>query len=234
MGAFDFVKNAGAKIGVGKSTKEEAADKAAVAREKAKAAKAKAAKAKFDKEAAAALKEKKAREAREAREKKADEAREKREAAALKEHRAEAKKSKELEGHVKALGLKCRNLDIRFDDGIAHVSGTVATQAMKEKIILAVGNTSGVAKVNSEMKIAPAKKKAGAKKAGAKGGAKTARRRPAPKEATMYTVKKGDSLSKIAKAHYGDANKYNKIFEANKPMLKNPNEIYPGQVLRIP
>ena len=56
---------------------------------------------------------------------------------------------------------------------------------------------------------------------------------PAP-EAKYYTVVKGDTLSKISKEQYGDANKYQKIFEANKPMLSNPDKIYPGQVLRIP
>ena len=44
----------------------------------------------------------------------------------------------------------------------------------------------------------------------------------------------GDNLSKIAKAFYGDANKYPVIFEANKPMLSSPDKIYPGQMLRIP
>ena len=53
-------------------------------------------------------------------------------------------------------------------------------------------------------------------------------------QATMYTVQPGDSLSKIAKAHYGNAMKYPVIFEANKPMLEHPDKIYPGQVLRIP
>ena len=59
---------------------------------------------------------------------------------------------------------------------------------------------------------------------------------PAPPEpeATLYTVQSGDSLSKIAKAHYGDASKYMIIFEANQPLLKDPNKIYPGQALRIP
>jgi len=47
-------------------------------------------------------------------------------------------------------------------------------------------------------------------------------------------VEKGDTLSAISKRVYGDANKYQKIFEANKPMLSDPNKIYPGQVLRIP
>ena len=50
----------------------------------------------------------------------------------------------------------------------------------------------------------------------------------------MYTVQKGDTLSKISKEQYGDANKYQQIFEANKPMLTHPDKIYPGQVLRIP
>jgi len=49
-----------------------------------------------------------------------------------------------------------------------------------------------------------------------------------------YTVKAGDTLSKIAKAHYGDANQYSKIFEANRNQLKDPDKIFPGQVLVIP
>ena len=53
-------------------------------------------------------------------------------------------------------------------------------------------------------------------------------------EAKFYTVKSGDTLSKISKEFYGDAMKYNVIFEANKPMLSHPDKIYPGQVLRIP
>lgn len=53
-------------------------------------------------------------------------------------------------------------------------------------------------------------------------------------EATYYTVKSGDTLSAISKTVYGDASKYNKIFEANRPMLSSPDKIYPGQTLRIP
>jgi nucleoid-associated protein YgaU len=63
------------------------------------------------------------------------------------------------------------------------------------------------------------------------------RRRPParrPRASTFYTVKKGDTLSAIAKAHYSNANAYMQIFEANKPMLSDPDKIYPGQVLRIP
>lgn len=57
----------------------------------------------------------------------------------------------------------------------------------------------------------------------------------APKaQEQTYTVVKGDSLSKIAKALYGSAGKWKVIYEANKDMIKNPDLIYPGQVLRIP
>ena len=50
----------------------------------------------------------------------------------------------------------------------------------------------------------------------------------------IYEVKSGDSLSKIAKREYGNANEWNRIFEANKDILKDPDKIYPGQKLRIP
>ena len=53
-------------------------------------------------------------------------------------------------------------------------------------------------------------------------------------QATTYTVKAGDTLSKIAKTHLGDANAYMKIFEANKDQLSDPDKIKPGQVLKIP
>ena len=51
---------------------------------------------------------------------------------------------------------------------------------------------------------------------------------------TTYTVKAGDTLSKIAKQHLGDANAYMAIFDANRDQLKDPDKIRPGQVLKIP
>ena len=57
----------------------------------------------------------------------------------------------------------------------------------------------------------------------------------APPPATKtYTVKAGDSLSKIAKQLYGDANKWRTIYQANRDLIKNPDLIHPGQVLTIP
>jgi nucleoid-associated protein YgaU len=68
------------------------------------------------------------------------------------------------------------------------------------------------------------------------GASSTAPPPAAPKaaEPRTYTVAAGDNLSKIAKHFYGDANKWRKIFEANKDSIKNPDLIRVGQVLRIP
>ena len=116
-----------------------------------------------------------------------------------------------LKGVIKTLGIKVTDLDVNFDGETATVYGQVATQANREKVILALGNVGGVASVDDRLVVV--------------------KEQP---EAEFYTVKRGDSLSKIAKRFYGDPMKYKKIFEANKPMLKDPNLIYPGQVLRIP
>ena len=110
---------------------------------------------------------------------------------------------------VGGFGLGVEGLSIRVDGDTVTVSGTAATQEDREKIVLALGNVLGIARVDDQMEVA------------------------APK-ATFYTVQAGDSLSKIAKEHYGDAMKYPVIFEANKPMLEHPDKIYPGQQLRIP
>jgi nucleoid-associated protein YgaU len=133
------------------------------------------------------------------------------EAAAPAEEKAHLKASALL-AHVQALGLPFNSLKvaIKSDDSV-EVTGEVANQADSEKIVLALGNVEGVETVDNQMTVAE----------------------PAP-EARYHTVEKGDWLSKIAEKYYGDPMKYEAIFEANKPMLKDPDEIYPGQVLRIP
>ncbi len=102
---------------------------------------------------------------------------------------------------------------VLVDGKSVKLEGKVPDQETKEKIILAAGNVSGIGEVEDTMKV----------KSKAKVG-----------EAEFYTVKSGDSLSKIAKKFYGDPMRYPDIFEANMPMLKHPDRIYPGQVLRIP
>ena len=134
--------------------------------------------------------------------------------AKLLNRKAEANDASQLENLRNAIydhGLKIEDLLLELEDDKVTVRGVVESQSEKEKVILALGNVEGIATVVEDIEVSV----------------------PEP-EAVFYEVKSGDSLSKIAKKHYGDAMKYPEIFEANKPMLKDPNLIYPGQVLRIP
>ncbi len=131
--------------------------------------------------------------------------------AATREYMDEATKANALFHRVQDLGIRIEELTVDFDDGVAVLSGRASSQEAREKAVLAVGNVEGVTKVDDRIEVdSPAH------------------------EATFYTVQKGDTLSAIAKAHYGNAGAYPRIFEANRPMLKDPDLIYPGQVLRIP
>jgi nucleoid-associated protein YgaU len=130
-----------------------------------------------------------------------------------------------LQKQAAAVGIPVDNLAIDLNQGTATVRGSVRSQADREKLILAVGNTPGVAQVDDLLAVAPP--------IAAQGAGQSAVNTAEP-PATLYTVKKGDTLSAIAKTYYKDAGKYPRIFEANRPMLGDPNKIYPGQVLRIP
>ena len=124
-------------------------------------------------------------------------------------------RAKFMEEIIKKYNFKIENLEIKVQSEKASVWGNVEENSIKEKIVLGIGNIKGISEVEDHIEVAANDKKT-------------------VQESKLYTVEKGDSLSKISKAVYGDAMKYNLIFEANKPMLKDPNKIYPGQVLRIP
>ena len=124
-----------------------------------------------------------------------------------------ANASEQLKEHVAKVGLGNPNVQTTVDGDKVTVTGEVASQEEKEKILLALGNIAGVASVDDQIKVTD----------------------PAPIVAARFVVvKKGDTLSAISLAVYGNANLYNKIFEANKPMLSSPDKMYPGQTLRIP
>ena len=123
---------------------------------------------------------------------------------------------KELDSHK----LGTEKVEVIVEGDKAIIKGEVADQSVFEKAVIAIGNTLGVSKVEAgEIKIADA----------------SSTSNPA-REPKFVTVQKGDNLWKIATKAYGKGKgpKYKEIFEANKPMLKDPDLIYPGQVLRIP
>lgn len=123
------------------------------------------------------------------------------------ERRAEA-----IRNEIKRLGLP-GDIKVAVEGSHVNVTGDVPDEATRQKLAMIVGNVKYIEAVDDS---------------GLKGGDQQGRR------PETYEVQSGDTLSSIARKFYGDANAYNKIFTANQPMLKDPDEIYPGQVLIIP
>jgi len=117
-----------------------------------------------------------------------------------------------IQKEIEKLGLNAKDLEVKVEGDTVRITGTAADPETREKLILAAGNVAGIAKVEDAIQT-------------------TTSTAPEP---VFYTVVKGDTLSAIAKRQYGNANKYMAIFDANKPMLSDPDKIYPGQMLRIP
>ncbi len=116
-----------------------------------------------------------------------------------------------LEKEIEDLGLKSEDLKVEVAGDRVTIRGRAPSQEEKEKIVLAVGNVEGVSEVDEELET------------------------PEPAvEPILHTVVKGDTLWAISKKTLGDGARYMEIFEANRPMLSDPDKIYPGQVLRIP
>jgi nucleoid-associated protein YgaU len=119
---------------------------------------------------------------------------------------------KELDSHK--IGTENINVDVHGDKAV--LTGAAASPDILEKAVVAIGNVVGISKVETDVNV------------------------PAPVSgtaaSTTYTVKKGDTLSEIAERIYGKghSDQYKAILEANRPMLKSADKIYPGQVLRIP
>ena len=115
--------------------------------------------------------------------------------------------------YLEQQNLGVQGLQVAFDgaSGAVTLRGQAPSQEASEKAALCCGNVQSVSSVDNQLQVAQS----------------------AP-AAQFHDVQKGDTLSAISKKYYGDANKYNAIFEANKPMLTHPDKIYPGQKLRIP
>ncbi|MCJ8191807.1 peptidoglycan-binding protein LysM [Sphingomicrobium aestuariivivum] len=120
-------------------------------------------------------------------------------------------KAESIRREIDRMGLE-GDIKVRVEGDKVKISGKVPDQATKEKLMAIAGNTKHISGVDD--------------------GELAATR--AGTAAKWHRVESGDTLSKIAKEEYGDANAYMRIFEANRPMLEDPDKIYPGQVLRIP
>ena len=124
--------------------------------------------------------------------------------------KAETAPEEAIKAEIDDLGLDASGLDIKVDGDRVVVSGDAVSQEVKEKIILAAGNIDGIAEVEDTAAA------------------------PDEREPVFHTVEKGDTLWAISAKQLGNGAHYEKIFEANRPMLSHPDKIYPGQMLRIP
>ena len=116
----------------------------------------------------------------------------------------------EIESSLK--GIEGLTVDYDPKSGDVKLGGQAASAEALQKAILIAGNTKGVANISIDSMKAP----------------------PVEDQTEYYIIKSGDTLSAIAQHYYKDANKYPKIFEANREVIKDANLIFPGQKIRIP
>ncbi len=124
----------------------------------------------------------------------------------------DAEAAEKIKAHIEEANPGISGLGVEFKDGVVSISGQADSAEAMEKAVLMAGNIQGVTEVKIDKLQAP----------------------PVQARVEYYTIKKGDTLSAIAKQFYGKANDYPKIFEANREVIKDPNLIFPGQKIRIP
>ncbi len=117
-----------------------------------------------------------------------------------------------LQAYIEEDNPGIEGLTVNVEDGVATISGEAESPSAYEKAVLMAGNALGVDSVEASGLNAPEQSY----------------------EVTYYEIQKGDSLWKIADKFYGDGNKYKKIFEDNREVIKDPDKIFPGQKIRIP
>ena len=120
--------------------------------------------------------------------------------------------AEKIKKHIEAMNPGITGLEVNYTNGVVSLSGQAASAEAMEKAVLMAGNVQGVADVKIDGLQAP----------------------PVKEKVEYYIIKKGDTLSAIAKQFYGKPNDYPRIFEANREVIKDANLIYPGQKIRIP
>jgi nucleoid-associated protein YgaU len=120
--------------------------------------------------------------------------------------------AEKIKKHIEESNPGIDGLQVEFKNGVVSISGEAASAEAMEKAVLMAGNVQGVSEVKIDGLHAP----------------------PVQAQVEYYIIKKGDTLSAIAKQFYGKANDYPRIFEANREVIKDPNKIFPGQKIRIP
>ena len=124
----------------------------------------------------------------------------------------DAEAAEKIKQHIEAMNPGISGLEVNFSNGVVSLSGQAASAEAMEKAVLLAGNVQGVSDVKIDGLQTP----------------------PVTEKVEYYIIKKGDTLSAIAKQFYGKPNDYPRIFEANREVIKDANLIFPGQKIRIP
>ena len=134
------------------------------------------------------------------------------------------------------LGSQIIELTAEVSDGEVTLAGICESNAAKEKAVLIAGNINGIERVNYfKLRVKKAESSDDISDAEVEQAIDEAAAEDSAEEETeFYTIVSGDTLSKLAKRYYGDAGKYQVIFEANREVIKHPDKIYVGQTIRIP
>lgn len=135
-----------------------------------------------------------------------------------------------IRAEIKRLGLP-GDITVNVEGSKVSIGGKVPDEATRQKLVMIAGNVKHVDSVDDSAIQAPQQTAQAAQDPASQAPVSQA---PVSQAMQTYTVESGDTLSKIAKETLGNANAYNQIFELNTPMLKDPDDIYPGQVLIIP
>ncbi len=117
-----------------------------------------------------------------------------------------------IKKHIEEDNPGIEGLLVAFNKGVVTLSGKASNSDALEKAILMAGNVKGVSKIINNFIGAL----------------------PLAANVDYYEIKSGDTLWAVAKKYYGDGNKYTKIVEANKEVIKNADKIFPGQKIRLP
>jgi len=123
----------------------------------------------------------------------------------------DADASEKIREHIEQNNPGIDNLSVEYQNGFVTLSGDSNDAEAVEKAILMAGNVEGVGKVVTDIDV--------------------------PVESDQmdyYVIESGDTLSKLSKKYYGDAMQYDKIFQANREVIQDPDLIFVGQKIRIP
>jgi nucleoid-associated protein YgaU len=137
---------------------------------------------------------------------------------------SDEEKAKAIADAIAQKNLDLTNLSVVVKGDKVILAGQAASAKDAEIALLLAGNFKGMAEVDGSGLMIHTPTPA----------PDTTASLPQVPQMKTVVVRSGDTLSKLAAEHLGSANRYMVLFEANKPMLTDPNKIYPGQTLRIP